>query len=185
MDLTSGRVITRPRVHELPATDLVIKQVEHLARKDGIKTLKFADRNGQVIHTTDFLAGVGTQNGDDTDELMKMMMIPMTQRKMKITLMRKRMTMTMMMMMMVTMTEFPGVRLMSCLLMTAETENTTDHSVTMTTTTTKETMRWNGMEQTLKLQEWTMKPMMMRLTLRPKIACLYEDPPELSENQAD
>ena len=68
MDLTSGRVITRPRVRVLPATDLVIKRVEHLARKDGIKTLKFADRNGQVIRTTDFLAGVGTQNGDDTDE---------------------------------------------------------------------------------------------------------------------
>ena len=40
MNLATGNVITRNRVWEQPATEMVIKAVENMAEKQGIKTLK-------------------------------------------------------------------------------------------------------------------------------------------------
>src|SRR5512137_1309271 len=45
LNLATGQVITRPKVRELPITDLIIDAVEQLAERDGIKTMKFSTAN--------------------------------------------------------------------------------------------------------------------------------------------
>jgi hypothetical protein len=58
MDLNSGRVITRPRVWELPVTSLVIKAVEAMAEEQGIKSLKLQNRRKSEFYPADWIAGV-------------------------------------------------------------------------------------------------------------------------------
>ena len=65
MDLMSGRVITRPRVVEIPMTDRVIKTVEAMAFQQGIKSLKFSDRYANLIDTANPIAGVDDEAEDD------------------------------------------------------------------------------------------------------------------------
>jgi hypothetical protein len=49
LDLNSGRVITRARVTQIPVTDMVIKTIEEIAKKDqGFKTLKFKNQKGTI-----------------------------------------------------------------------------------------------------------------------------------------
>jgi len=68
MDLASGRVITRPRVIEIPITQVVINAVEKMAIKQGIKTLKLVNRNGQVLPLADHIAGVVVDHPDENPE---------------------------------------------------------------------------------------------------------------------
>ena len=54
MDLNSGRVVTRRKVTPLPVTPSVIKAVEAMAAKQGMKSLKFKNRHGVIfIHCLD------------------------------------------------------------------------------------------------------------------------------------
>jgi len=69
LSLSTGRVLTRRKVTEIPVTDLVIKAVEKMADNDGIKTLKFTNKAGVELHHADWLAGVDyEQQEDDNDE---------------------------------------------------------------------------------------------------------------------
>jgi hypothetical protein len=71
MDLNSSQLITRNIVHEIPATDVVIKAVENMAYKQGFKSLKFKNRNGVIYHDADWIAGV------DYDDMMKILKVMM------------------------------------------------------------------------------------------------------------
>eukprot|EP00980_Cylindrotheca_fusiformis_P020829 scaffold7825_cov87-Cylindrotheca_fusiformis.AAC.3 len=68
MDLSTGRVIVRPKVVEVPVTPTVIDRVEKMAEDQGYKSLKFMDRNRQttmeIFPDADQIAGV---YGDDED----------------------------------------------------------------------------------------------------------------------
>ena len=61
MDLGSGRVVTRPKVTPMKMTDLVMKRVEDMAKRQGLKSMKFYNRKRQEIIFTpnDLLEGVG------------------------------------------------------------------------------------------------------------------------------
>ncbi|MGC8479045.1 MAG: hypothetical protein ACP5NE_03955, partial [Candidatus Micrarchaeia archaeon] len=65
MDLNSGRLITRPRVVEIPITNLVIKAVEAMAEEQGIKSLKLQNRHKTVFYPADWIAGVDYMNEND------------------------------------------------------------------------------------------------------------------------
>jgi hypothetical protein len=67
MDLSSGQLISRNIVHEIPATNRVIKAVENMARQQGFKSLKFKNRNGVIYHDADWIAGVDYDDPDDYD----------------------------------------------------------------------------------------------------------------------
>lgn len=49
MDLNSGRLITRPKVWEVPVTQNVIKAVEAMAEEQGIKSLKLQNRRKTIL----------------------------------------------------------------------------------------------------------------------------------------
>ena len=58
IDLKTRKPITRPKVTPIPVTDTVIKAVEALAERDGVKSFKFFDRNKINIDHDSFIAGV-------------------------------------------------------------------------------------------------------------------------------
>jgi hypothetical protein len=58
MDLNSGRVITRPRVWEIPVTQVVINAVQTMAEAQGIKSLKLQNRRKTIFYPADWIAGV-------------------------------------------------------------------------------------------------------------------------------
>ncbi len=68
MDLDSGRLITRPRVVEVPITNLVIKAVEAMAEEQGIKSLKLQNRRKTIFYPADWIAGVDYVEEDNKDE---------------------------------------------------------------------------------------------------------------------
>ncbi|MGC8497837.1 MAG: hypothetical protein ACP5NL_07590 [Thermoplasmata archaeon] len=70
MDLNSGRVITRPRVWEIPVTTVVIRAVETMAEEQGIKSLKLQNRRKTTFYPADWIAGVdyNNKNNDHDDE---------------------------------------------------------------------------------------------------------------------
>ena len=68
MDLSSGKLITRARVKQLPVTDLVIKAVEAMAYTQGFKSLKFRNRHGHTIHDADWIAGVDYEPTDEQED---------------------------------------------------------------------------------------------------------------------
>ena len=66
MNLNTGKLITRPKVWAMPVTDLVIKAVEAMAKKDGIKSLKLTNHNKTIIYPSDWIAGVDyVETSDD------------------------------------------------------------------------------------------------------------------------
>lgn len=68
LDISTGRVITRPHATELPTTALVIQAVERLAKNDGMTALKFTTRNGTPFEAADWIEGGGDSDSDDSDE---------------------------------------------------------------------------------------------------------------------
>ena len=58
MNLETGAVITCARVWEIPIAPLIIKAVESLGEKQGVKTLKIVGKNKQPILPVDWVAGV-------------------------------------------------------------------------------------------------------------------------------
>ena len=71
MDLTSGLVITRANVTEIPVTDLVIKAVEKMGYDQGFPTteMKFTNRQGQIYLDNDWIAGVDYDEYEDEEDL--------------------------------------------------------------------------------------------------------------------
>ena len=53
MDLMTGRVIPRPKVVPVVMTDSVKKRVEEMAKKQGVKSLKFLNRYRQPLTPAD------------------------------------------------------------------------------------------------------------------------------------
>eukprot|EP00980_Cylindrotheca_fusiformis_P022776 scaffold9742_cov52-Cylindrotheca_fusiformis.AAC.1 len=73
MDLSTGRVIVRPKVIEVPVTQTVINRVEKMAEDQGYKSLKFSDRNKrttmEIFPDADQIAGVyGDENENEDDD---------------------------------------------------------------------------------------------------------------------
>ena len=69
MDLSTRRVIPRPKVTVIPVTDTIITRVEEMAREQGIKTLKFLNRKKQqLFNDIDLTAGVVHDNEEDENE---------------------------------------------------------------------------------------------------------------------
>ena len=68
MDVITGGVIARPKVHKMKMTRFVVKRVEEMARKQGLKSMKFFDRkrNQIILNPIDLLKGV--QDGDEQHE---------------------------------------------------------------------------------------------------------------------
>ena len=58
LDLKTGRVIERMNVTKVPVTDLVIKTVEQLAKKDGMQGLNLRTKTNEVLFDSAWLAGV-------------------------------------------------------------------------------------------------------------------------------
>ena len=67
MDLNSGRPMTRRKVTQLPVTPSVIKAVEAMAAKQGMKSLKFKNRHKVIFHPADWIAGVDYTDNDDDE----------------------------------------------------------------------------------------------------------------------
>jgi hypothetical protein len=69
MDISTGKVITRRRVKELPMTDIVIRAVEQMAKRQGIKSLKFTTRDGVPFEDADWIEEVdGAEDDNDENE---------------------------------------------------------------------------------------------------------------------
>ena len=58
MALDTGKLISSPKVNKLPLTDIIIRAVEEMARKQGFKELKFNNRRYEPMHDATRLAGV-------------------------------------------------------------------------------------------------------------------------------
>jgi len=69
LNLSTGKVIVRPRVWRIPITDRVIKAVNRMGRRDGMRELKLTAKNGVLLFPADWIAGVHhTMNdGENTD----------------------------------------------------------------------------------------------------------------------
>jgi hypothetical protein len=62
MDLSTGKLITRRQVIDLPMTDIVIRAVEKIAKKQGIKSLKITTRDNAPFEDADWIEEVdGTE----------------------------------------------------------------------------------------------------------------------------
>ena len=57
MALDTGYPISAQKVTKLPVSDVVIKRVEELAKNQGFKVLKFANRLGKPIFDASLIAG--------------------------------------------------------------------------------------------------------------------------------
>jgi len=73
MDLSTGKMITRRRVKELPMMDIVIRAVEQMAKREGIKSLKFTTHDGKPFESADWIEEVEnaeneTKNTHESDE---------------------------------------------------------------------------------------------------------------------
>ena len=58
MALDTGYELSTQKVTKLPISDVLIKRVEELAKNQGFKVLKFANRRGQPIFDASLIAGV-------------------------------------------------------------------------------------------------------------------------------
>ena len=65
LDIVTEKVVNTPKVKEVPITDLIISAVDKLTEKDGIKILKIANRNNEVLVTATNIAGVDLDDADD------------------------------------------------------------------------------------------------------------------------
>ena len=67
MSLETGELITCSRIWEVPITSMVIKAVEELTYKQGIKSLKITSHNKVPLLPANWVAGVD-HNKDIEDE---------------------------------------------------------------------------------------------------------------------
>ena len=65
MDLTTGRVLTRSPVWDLPITQLIINKVEQMGEDQGMKSLKLQGRHKTYFYPADWIAGVDYQNENE------------------------------------------------------------------------------------------------------------------------
>ena len=65
LNVVTGKAVNTPKVKEIPITELMVKAVERMAEKDGIKTLKITNRNGESLFPGDSSAGVDFMEDDD------------------------------------------------------------------------------------------------------------------------
>ena len=68
MNLATGGVITRYKVWERPATELVIQAVEKMAEKQGCATLKITGRHRRRLEPTTWTPGVAREADVEPDE---------------------------------------------------------------------------------------------------------------------
>ena len=69
MDLRTGRETTRfGKIDVLPVTDLIIKRVEAMAAKQGIKSLKIQNRTKSAFYPADWIAGVDYEDANIQDD---------------------------------------------------------------------------------------------------------------------
>jgi hypothetical protein len=68
LHLGTGKVITRPRVKEIPMSDTIIRAVENMARCQGVKQLKFTHRDGTPFEPADYIAGVEDDSHNEEDK---------------------------------------------------------------------------------------------------------------------
>ena len=66
MNLASGQVVSRRNLTEIPIPDSVIKRVESMAHKQGMKDLKLQNRDKQPLFPANWIAGVDYEDADDT-----------------------------------------------------------------------------------------------------------------------
>ena len=62
MTLDTGKVLHYKNATVCPATDLVIKAVETMARGQGFENLKFTNRDGFFFPAAHWIAGVDYEN---------------------------------------------------------------------------------------------------------------------------
>ena len=78
MDLRSGRKIIRYKVTEFPITDTVIRTVEEMARSQGMYDYSSKSKTGEILHDTDWIAGVEFADdhpNDDNDNMVEDLVI--------------------------------------------------------------------------------------------------------------
>jgi hypothetical protein len=68
LHLGTGKVITRPRVKEIPMSITIIRAVENMARCQGVKQLKFTHRDGTPFEPANYIAGVDDDSNDEEDK---------------------------------------------------------------------------------------------------------------------
>jgi hypothetical protein len=68
LHLGTGKVITGPQVKEIPMSDTIIRAVENMARRQGVKQLKFTHRDGTPFEPADYIAGVEDDSDDEEDK---------------------------------------------------------------------------------------------------------------------
>ena len=67
LNLATGQVIVRPKVQELPITNIIIEAVNQLTTKDRIKSMKFSTIDGLPFEDPAWIAGVDGKESDDND----------------------------------------------------------------------------------------------------------------------
>jgi hypothetical protein len=61
LHLGTGKVISCPGVKEIPMSNTIIQAVEYMARRQGVKQLKFTHRDGMPFEPANYIAGVEEQ----------------------------------------------------------------------------------------------------------------------------
>ena len=68
LNLATRQVIVRPKVRELPITDLIIDAVNQMATKDGIKSMKFSTIDGLPFEDPAWIAGADSEESNNDDD---------------------------------------------------------------------------------------------------------------------
>ena len=68
MNLATERLVTYPTATELPVTDMVIKAVEEMAAKQGIKSLKLQNHTKTIFYSANWIAGVDYENNNNDNQ---------------------------------------------------------------------------------------------------------------------
>ena len=87
MNLSTGKIITRHKITEIPITKEIINRVEFLAEQDDIKPdLIFKTRSGEILNDNVSIAGVDDDNNTVMQEVItsKTMTVKVQEWKMKI-----------------------------------------------------------------------------------------------------
>ena len=67
MDLQTFKLITRPKVDQVPISDRVIDAVNQKGQEQNFTLLKFKDRNGHIFYDSDWIAGVDYEETEDEE----------------------------------------------------------------------------------------------------------------------
>ena len=68
MDLQTFKLITRPKVDQVPISDRVIDAVNQNGKEQNFTSLKFKDCKGNIFYDSDWIAGVDYEETSDDDD---------------------------------------------------------------------------------------------------------------------